>query len=181
MVFSSPFTLSAFQGRSSFYWLIAAIFKQLLQLINVVGFSVYAMCTLHEPEDIHVDMKKLTWQYTPISIKVALGFGHWNTEYNAMLCLSDHQTIAFEVKARFPKQPLLKQVYNFCSWRLSRNGRSPVASGHKASETFRRVSMGLTDRRETAKNLVDSRKNWKISGFPEEAGEQSKCGILLCY
>ena len=111
MVFSSPFTLSAFQGRSSFYWLIAAIFKQLLQLINVVGFSVYAMCTLHEPEDIHVDMKKLTWQYTPISIKVALGFGHWNTEYNAMLCLSDHQTIAFEVKARFPKQPLLKQVY----------------------------------------------------------------------
>ena len=26
-----------------------------------------------------------------------------------------------------------------------------------------RVSMGLTDRRKTAKNLVDSRKNWKIS------------------
>ena len=25
-----------------------------------------------------------------------------------------------------------------------------------------RVSMGLTDRRKTAKNLVDSRKNWKI-------------------
>ena len=50
MVFSRPFTLSAFQGRSSFYWLTAAIFKQLLQLINVVGFSVYAMCTLHEPD-----------------------------------------------------------------------------------------------------------------------------------
>ena len=26
----------------------------------------------------------------------------------------------------------------------------------------RRVSMGLTDRRKTAQNLVDSRKNWKI-------------------
>ena len=25
-----------------------------------------------------------------------------------------------------------------------------------------RVLMGLTDRRKTAKNLVDSRKNWKI-------------------
>ena len=25
----------------------------------------------------------------------------------------------------------------------------------------KRVSMGLTDRRKTAKNLVDSRKNWK--------------------
>ena len=25
-----------------------------------------------------------------------------------------------------------------------------------------RVSMGLTDRRKAAKNLVDSRKNWKI-------------------
>ena len=27
---------------------------------------------------------------------------------------------------------------------------------------FKRVSMGLTDRRKTAKNLADSRKNWKI-------------------
>ena len=27
---------------------------------------------------------------------------------------------------------------------------------------YKRVSMGLTDRRKTAKNLVDSRKNWKI-------------------
>ena len=26
----------------------------------------------------------------------------------------------------------------------------------------KRVSMGLTDRRKTAKNLFDSRKNWKI-------------------
>ena len=26
----------------------------------------------------------------------------------------------------------------------------------------KRVLMGLTDRRKTAKNLVDSRKNWKI-------------------
>ena len=26
----------------------------------------------------------------------------------------------------------------------------------------KRVSMGLTDRRKTAKNLADSRKNWKI-------------------
>ena len=29
--------------------------------------------------------------------------------------------------------------------------------------TIKRVSMGLTDRRKTAKDLVDSRKNWKIS------------------
>ena len=29
-------------------------------------------------------------KYTPISIKVVLGFGHSSTEYNAMLCLSDH-------------------------------------------------------------------------------------------
>ena len=28
---------------------------------------------------------------------------------------------------------------------------------------IKRVSMGLTDRRKAAKNLVDSRKNWKIS------------------
>ena len=33
---------------------------------------------------------------TPISINVALGLGHWNTECNTMLCLSDHQTMAFK-------------------------------------------------------------------------------------
>ena len=27
---------------------------------------------------------------------------------------------------------------------------------------LKRVLMGLTDRRKTAKNLVDSRKNWKV-------------------
>ena len=32
----------------------------------------------------------------------------------------------------------------------------------KKALIFKRVSMGLTDRRKTAKNLVDSRKNWKI-------------------
>ena len=32
--------------------------------------------------------------HTSISIKVALGFGHWNTEYSEMLCLSDNQTRA---------------------------------------------------------------------------------------
>ena len=30
------------------------------------------------------------------------------------------------------------------------------------ADTNRGVLMGLTDRRKTAKNLVDSRKNWKI-------------------
>ena len=31
--------------------------------------------------------------YTPISLKIAFKFVYWNTEYNAMLCLSDHQTM----------------------------------------------------------------------------------------
>ena len=30
------------------------------------------------------------------------------------------------------------------------------------SLSWKRVSMGLTDKRKTAKNLVDRRKNWKI-------------------
>ena len=68
MVFSSPFTLSAFQGRSSFYWLIAAIFKQLLQLINVVGFSVYALCVHYMNRKTFMSTwKKLTWQYKHLS------------------------------------------------------------------------------------------------------------------
>ena len=32
----------------------------------------------------------------------------------------------------------------------------------KIANFYQRVSMGLTDRRKKAKNLVDSRKNWKI-------------------
>ena len=45
---------------------------------------------------------------TPISIKVDLGFGHWNTEYNAMLCLSDHQTMAFKDKSTIPKATFIE-------------------------------------------------------------------------
>ena len=34
-----------------------------------------------------------------------------------------------------------------------------------------RVSMGLTDRRKTAKNLADSRKNWKILTVTRKKGK----------
>ena len=51
-------------------------------------------------EDVYSYVRPL---YTPISIKVALGFGHWNAEYNAMLCLSEHQTMAFKDKSTIPK------------------------------------------------------------------------------
>ena len=54
----------------------------------------------------------MLWYFLESLIKVALGFGHWNTEYNAMLCLSDRaKQWLSKIKARFPKQPLLKQVY----------------------------------------------------------------------
>ena len=33
------------------------------------------------------------------------------------------------------------------------------------------VSMGLTDRRKTAKNLADSRKNWKILTVTRKKGK----------
>ena len=36
-----------------------------------------------------------------------------------------------------------------------------------------RVSIGLTDKRKTAKNLVDSRKNWKILTVSRKQGEKS--------
>ena len=45
---------------------------------------------------------------TPISINVALGFGHWNTEYNAMLCLSEHQTMAFKDKSTIPEATFIE-------------------------------------------------------------------------
>ena len=35
-----------------------------------------------------------------------------------------------------------------------------------------RVSMGLTDRRKTPKNLVDSRKNWKILTVSRKEGKK---------
>ena len=35
-----------------------------------------------------------------------------------------------------------------------------------------RVSMGLTDRRKTAKNLADSRKNWKILTVSRKYGKK---------
>ena len=41
-------------------------------------------------------------------------------------------------------------------------GGGGCSLGPKQQLTVQRVSMGLTDRRKTAKNLVASRKNWKI-------------------
>ena len=38
----------------------------------------------------------------------------------------------------------------------------PSPPGWGGVVPYMRVSMGLTDRRKTAQNLVDSRKNWKI-------------------
>ena len=47
--------------------------------------------------------------YIPNSLKVALAIAHWefgHTEQNAMLCLSDRQTIASQCAiAQCPKQP----------------------------------------------------------------------------
>ena len=52
------------------------------------------------------------WKHR-ISIKV-LGFGHWNTEYNAMLCLDDHQTMAFKDQSTIPKATFIEiSVYFF--------------------------------------------------------------------
>ena len=50
-------------------------------------------------------------------------------------------------------------IYALAWFRRYLNDRKQQVSfkGHK-----KRVSMGLTDRRKTTKNLFDSRKNWKI-------------------
>ena len=43
----------------------------------------------------------------------------------------------------------------------------PILSGAP-----KRVLVGLTDRRKTAKNLVDSRKNWKILTVSRKKGKE---------
>ena len=37
-----------------------------------------------------------------------------------------------------------------------------MMDSHVVERRYKRVSMGLTDSRKTAKNLVDNRKTWKI-------------------
>ena len=61
-------------------------------------------------EDVYSYVRPL---YTPISIKVALGFGHWNAEYNAMLCLSDHQTMNFQDQSTIPKAIIFIGVHMY--------------------------------------------------------------------
>lgn len=46
--------------------------------------------------------------YPPISLKVAFGFFHWNTEYNPMLSLSDHQTMVFNDQCMIPKATFIE-------------------------------------------------------------------------
>ena len=80
--------------------------------------------------------------YTPILIKVALGFGHWNTEYNAMLCLSDHQTIAFEDQSTIPKATFIETgIYNtwifYIHWKWCRNNPEYCThAGHDYSKNI---------------------------------------------
>ena len=50
-------------------------------------------------------------------------------------------------------------------WRLTNLWIHYYGDRLRCFNAVRRVSMGLTDRRKTAKNLVDNRKNWKISTF----------------
>ena len=61
-------------------------------------------------EDVYSYVRPL---YTPISIKVALGFGHWNAEYNAMLCLSEHQTMNFQDQSTIPKAIIFIGVHMY--------------------------------------------------------------------
>ena len=45
--------------------------------------------------------------------KVRLAFGHWNAEYNAMLCLSDHKTMAFKDQSTISKATFIEMgVYS---------------------------------------------------------------------
>ena len=47
-----------------------------------------------------------------------------------------------------------------------------IAVRYIGRESAKRVSMGLTDRRKTAKNLVESRKNWKILTVSGKLGKK---------
>ena len=51
---------------------------------------------------------------------------------------------------------------DFLSSFLPSSSKEAPDKNTSSQRAFMRVSMGLTDRRKTAKNLVDSRKNWKI-------------------
>ena len=58
--------------------------------------------------------------YPPISLKVAFRFVHWNTEYNPMLCLGDHQTMVFKDQRMIPKATFIEiDVYILTTSRFS--------------------------------------------------------------
>ena len=66
----------------------------------------------------------------------------WNTAYCTEVCMiktAPHGTVSPQM------------------W-----SRKSIKGWFTRPQTCWRVSMGLTDRRKTAKNLVDSRKKWKI-------------------
>ena len=80
---------------------------------------------------------QFTLSFTPITIKVALGFGHWNTEYNTMLCLSDHQTMAFKDQSTIPKATFIE--IGISSFRIS--SLSDAHSWFTISKTFPEIPL----------------------------------------
>ena len=58
-----------------------------------------------------------------------MGFGHWNTEYSEMRCLSDNQTMAFEDQSTIPKATCIEiGVYHVVMRLLSRHSKTPPSS-----------------------------------------------------
>ena len=51
--------------------------------------------------------KEMAARYTYFN-KVRLAFGHWNAEYYAMLCLSDHKTMAFKDQSTISKATFIE-------------------------------------------------------------------------
>ena len=91
---------------------------------------------------------------------------HWPIEQ----CLP-HTRVFFGGKTKSPRFDLfihwlIKQIMDIYRNQFSRSYENRSDNMklwiYAENRGVKRVSMGLTDRRKTAKNLADSRKNWKI-------------------
>ena len=97
--------------------------------------------------DVRADLGSL------VSLKLLFGFGNQSFSFSFVCSFLSITTMYVELH-----QDITYTEFTFILFSRSANTNMTIF-GYKNGRYLTRVSMGLTDRRKTAKNLVDSRKN----------------------
>ena len=164
-------------------------------LIHRRGKSQFSVglprCTQNSGEDSITgnqgfDCKKPNWNALPTNIKScdlkhtrlpSVTEREWATSFSLDFDIKFRSKVNQKFQHKSENRNLSQKAFldHQNAFINSQNSGPSLSLGDVIAETNQhilRVSMGLTDRRKTAKNLADSRKNWKILTVSRKYGKK---------